>query len=349
MPKEKQYTLRFPFRLSPGQEISNLDKPYDAECLGLNLRLGSQSGQYYFSIVGFPDEDTGKAFVSKLWAGLMWALLQQGISPIAELSPQNIKFTEDPIASAENFSKSFGLKLDKLDSILDGASPAVYGSHKVVRVLTGQPVTLKQGFAPGRTVAFVNEALSFPHIENVVSDTKLKVALDLYNAFFREASANARFLTLNMVLEALTPSAPKHQCAIDSINRWMNEIRELQEAAKPESEEWEAYDSLIREIGFRKEMSIRSSIRNLVYSTLCQSEPEAKALSREAVKLWDMRGRLVHDGHVPNEDMGQAVTRIREISFRVLRARFLMAASPPEEFCAPNKANAADAKSSAAD
>jgi hypothetical protein len=346
MIKDKGYILRLPFRLPPGQEFSKLDQPYETECLGLNLRLGSQSGLYFFSMGNFPDEDTGISFIPKLWAGLMWALLHQGVSPIAELSPQNIKYTEDPIAAGKNISKSMGLKVDKLDAILDGASPAVYRSDKVVKVMTGQNVTLLQGFAPDRTIAFINEALSLPRPEAVLSNTKLKVAFDLYNAFFREASTNARFLTLNMVLEALAPSELKHQVALDAIERWIYEIRELQKTADSMSEEWEAYDSLIREVGFRKERSIRSSIRSLVRRTLSPSDPEAEALSKEAVRLYDLRSRLVHDGHVPGEDLAQAVTRIREIDFRVLKASFLQVASEPE-ILSPNKALHSDCQNAA--
>ena len=327
MPENNRYTLRFPFRLAPGQEFSNLDQPYEVDCFGLSLRLGSKGGLYFFSIAGFPGEDEGKAFIPKLWAGLMWALLHQGVAPDAELSPQNIKYIDNPTEAAENFSRSLGLKLEKLDGILDGSRPVVYDSDKVVRFLTGQQVSLRLGFPPDKTFTFVHEALSLPHPEAVLSDAKLRVALDLYNAFFSETSANARFLTLNMVLEALAPSEPKHQCAVDAINRWVDEIRKLQEAVKPDSEEWHTYDSLIREIGFRKEKSIRSSIRNLVYLTLHPSDPDAVALSRQAVTLYDMRSRLVHDGHVPGEDLGQAVTSIREIVFRVLKARFLKVAS----------------------
>lgn len=328
--ERKGYILRFPFRLAPGQEFSKLDQPYHGECLGLSLRLGSQSGLYFFSLGEFPDEEAGNRFIPKLWAGLMWALLHLGVSPIAELSPQNVKYTKDPIAAGENISRSLGLKVDKIGCILDGASPAVYESTKVVKVMTGQNVTLLQGFAPDRTVAFINEALSLPRPAAVLADTKLKVALDLYNAFFREASTNARFLTLNMVLEALAPSELKHQFALDAITRWIDEIKQLQKATDSESDEWEAYESLIREVGFRREKSIRSSIRSLVRLTLSPSDPEAEALSREAVRLYDVRSRLVHDGYVPGEDLGQAVTRIREIDFRVLRARFLRVASEPE-------------------
>jgi len=327
MPDNKGYTLRFPFRLAPGQKLSNLDEPYVCEHSDLNLKLGEQRGLYVFSVGVFPDEEAGKAFIPKLWAGLMWALLHQGLSPEANLLPQDITYTEDSWEAARNVSKSLRLKGEKLDVILNGSLPAVYGSDKDVRVLTGHPVSLSLGFPADKTSAFISEVLALPHPECIVTNGKLKVALDLYNAFFRETSANARFLSLNMVIEALAPSDLKHKCVAEAIDRWVAEAKKLQGAVQTDSEEWHAYDSLIREIGFRKEKSIRSSIRNLVLSTLRASDPDAVDLSRQAVQLYDLRSRLVHDGHVQGEDLGQAVTKMREIVFRVLRASFIQVAS----------------------
>jgi hypothetical protein len=327
MPDNKGYTLRFPFRLAAGQKFSNLDEPYVCEHSDLNLKLGEQSGLYFFSVGVFPDEEAGKAFIPKLWAGLMWALLHQGLSPEANLSPQDIRYSEDPCETARNVSKSLGLKGVKLDGILDGSLPAVYSSDKVVRIFTGYPVSLLSGFPADKTTAFISEVLVMPHPECVVTNGKLKVALDLYNAFFRETSANARFLSLNMALEALAPSELKHQCVAEAIDRWVAEGKKLQEAVQPDSEEWLAYDSLIREICFRKEKSIRSRIRNLVVSTLRASDPDAEILSRQTIQFYDLRSRLVHDGHVQGDGLDQAVTKMREIVFRVLRAKFLQVAS----------------------
>jgi hypothetical protein len=326
MEGNKGYTLRFPFRLASGQKFSNLDEPYVCKHSGLSLKLGEQSGLYFFSVAEFASQEAGREFIPKLWAGLMWALLHQGLSPEARLSIQDVTYTVDPWEAAKNVSKSFGLKVEKLDGILDGSLPAVYESDKAVRVLTGQQASLTLGFPPNKTLGFISEVLALPHPECVMADRKLKVALDLFNAFFRETSANARFLTLNMALEALAPSEPKSQCAVDAISCWVTEIEQLREAVDPYSEDWDAYDSLIREIGFRKEKSIRSSIRKLVFTSLQAADPEAELLSRQAVQFYDMRSRLVHDGYVQGEDLGQAATKMREIVFRVLKANFLQIA-----------------------
>jgi len=130
-----------------------------------------------------------------------------------------------------------------------------------------------------------------------------------------------------LALEALAPQEFKHQCAIDAIARWIVEIEKLLSSIDPESEEYFAYESLKREIGFRKEQSIRSSIRHLVGSTLKGTDTKAEVLARRAVHLYDIRSRLVHDGYVPGEDLGQNINELRDIAFRVLRNRFLQVAA----------------------
>lgn len=321
------YTLRFPFRLAPGQEISNLEEPYVTEQSGFEMKIGKQSGLYFLSIDKLPSEQAGKSLIPKLWAGLMWALLHQGLSPDASLSPQEVKYADDPRKAAENISKSFDLKLERLDSLLDGSLPAIYQTDKVVRVMTGFPSTLSLGFSPEKTIDLIVEALALAAPERVLDDQKLKVALDLYNAYFRESSANARFLTLTMALEALAPVELKHDCAQIAVEKWIEELRGLQAPYAEVSEEWEAFDSLIREVGFRREKSIRSRIRSLVYSSLESSEPNADETSRQAVRLYDKRSELLHNGHVREENFGRCISDLRDITFRVLKAHFLRAST----------------------
>ena len=63
-----------------------------------------------------------------------------------------------------------------------------------------------------------------------------------------------------------------------------------------------------------------------MFTSLQAADPEAELLSRQAVQFYDMRSRLVHDGYVQGEDLGQAATKMREIVFRVLKANFLQIA-----------------------
>ena len=226
---------------------------------------------------------------------------------------------------ARSQPKSLRQKIKKVDGGICGDRPAIYPTGKIVCGVIANAPSLSLSFSPDKTVDYIVEALAMPSLEHVSEDPKLKLALDLYNSFFRESTANARFLTLIMALEALAPREERHQCVVKAINEWVDELKHLQSLFDKKSEEWQAYDSLIGDISrHKKEKSHRSRIRSLVYSALHCSDAKAQELSKKAVELYDMRGTLVHTGQVKKgTDLGSAVADLRYIVVRVLKARFL--------------------------
>ena len=321
----ESYTLYFPFRLAPNHEIKELDKPYATEISGFSLKISKESDFYSLTMSKLTNEEDGKLFLRKLWSGLMWAMLNQELSPDASLSFQEIQHYKAPIQAAKNISKSEGKQLEDADISICKNRPAIYPSGVVVHwnTLFAPSITLPK--PPNKTIDYIVEALKMPSPEHVPEDLNLKLALDLYNAFFRESSKNARFLTLIMALEALAPSESRHECAVTAIDEWVEKLQDLQSLFDKKSEEWKAYNSLIGDISRRKkEKSHRSRIRSLVYSALRCSDAKAEELSEKAVDLYDMRGTLVHTGQVKKgTDLGRAVEDLRYIVVRVLKARFL--------------------------
>jgi hypothetical protein len=128
-------------------------------------------------------------------------------------------------------------------------------------------------------------------------DERLKLALELWSDYHKERSLRAKFLTLVMALEVLAPPAAKHNIAQAVVDRWDRELTsDLQQYAK-ESEEYEAIDSLRREIAFRRERSIRSRIRNHIIEVVGGVNAEkARQTAQMAVRAYDLRGSLVHTG-----------------------------------------------------
>jgi hypothetical protein len=287
------------------------------------VSLKQRNGWYYLVVKPFPDEGSAKAQIAKVYAGLMWVLLLRGLSPEASLRPQHIsqrKFGGAPAPVAQN---------DELedDGLIDASSPAVFRSDKSIRVVIADHLTLTQSFNPRETLGLLCEAMTFPEAEGVWCDRKLRIALELYNAFFREASENARFLTLVMALEALAPEERRPVQVSQLIEGWMATVRERRDALPSDSEEWAHYDSLEREIGFRRDVSIRKRIRTLVQSTLAaDGQPDADETAKTAVTMYDKRGRLVHDGYLPEQELRDATTQLRQIVGRVLEVRFVQVA-----------------------
>jgi hypothetical protein len=324
------YTLRFPFTLPPGQAIHVTEK--SAAIGDLNLTLTKEDRLYILRIVGFSSEEEAKNFTRNIWGGLMWLLLHRGLSPGAELKPQNITYAEDPHQAAKNLSENFGVQIEgSVDGLIDAASPAVYATGKRLRTVTmGEPsVTIT---TPAEDVfKYLSEGASFPKSRDIIEDQKLKVALELYGAYFTEFSANARFLTLVMAFEALASGVPRTQIVLNLLEKWNKQVEELDKTVKPDSDDSASLKSLRRELLFRREDSIRQQIRRLVFTTLQDNgDKDAATVARTAVKVYDLRSRLVHDGKLESQELSKATNDAKSIVERVLRGRFVRQASNRE-------------------
>ncbi len=152
--------------------------------------------------------------------------------------------------------------------------------------------------------------------------------MELYAAYFYEQSANAKFLTLIMVLETLTVSHPKHEVALELLTQWRSQVEERKRQLHPGSEEHEALEALERELLFRREASLRSQIRTLVRNTLTTAgNLNASRYAQHAVRAYDRRSTLVHEGTLPTGVLREAARDAREIVEAVLKAEFGSAGS----------------------
>lgn len=231
-------------------------------------------------------------------------------------------FTKDPIATGRHLFKTSDA--DPVDSVVDGSRPAIYLANKRIKISTTGHVILTQGFNPEQSLNLMCEAMSFPYSDSVLADRKLQIALELYSTFFRETSENARFLTLSMALEVLAPEELKPNYIVQLIEEWMMVVRNRKAAFLSGSADWCAYDALEREIGFRKGVSIRKRIWTLVERTLSsRSDNGANETAKLAVSLYDKRSRLVHDGYLPEHELREATTQMREIVRQILEVRFV--------------------------
>lgn len=327
----RMYTLRFPFRLPPGQEIA-----VDGEVIelgDLKFSLERDNRLYILTIDGFPSEHEAKHYINNVWAGLMWVLLQRKLSPDAELAAQKVTYAKDPYQAAKNLEKSFGLQIEgPVDSLIDGARPAVYLTEKKLRVITmGEPNVVVTSPAED-VLRILGEGTSFQRSNEVLEDKKLRVALELYGAYFTEFSPNAKFLTLVVALEALAISVRKTQLVIDLINKWKTELEKLSETVEAKSDDALSLEALSRELQIRKEDSKRRLIQSLVLKTLKDhGDKDAEEMAGIAKEMYDLRSILVHEGWLEPRILSKAISQTRNIVERILLALFAKKAGKSEE------------------
>lgn len=171
------------------------------------------------------------------------------------------------------------------------------------------------------TVSHVTQALN-----NSVFGPKLVTALELYAAHFTEQQARVRFLLLVVAMESLASSSQKHSAAITLLKRWEVELSEELAVHAPSSEAWQSLDALRRELGFRSEDSIRSQIRRLFAALPGVPIDESSSLQRRALRVYDKRSTLVHDGQLPAGELVELEREARELLEKIFAATI---ESPP--------------------
>jgi hypothetical protein len=213
------YTLRYPFELSPGLEISGV--PYRTRIGNLTVSLEREDAQYTLSLTGFDNKASATAFFANLHVGLKWLLLKRGLPSYGDSELREPTYSKDPAKSAEIWREQYGLDKGKeLHGLIDGDRPAIFESDKTFSKIAMGKAQLRQ-ITPADTVLnLLSEGAQFANPAGALEDSRLFTALDLYGAFFAEASQRARFLTLIMALEALAESQLRPKLILDLLERF---------------------------------------------------------------------------------------------------------------------------------
>ena len=314
------YTVRIPFRVPQHTRIAEHEAQQEHDHVQFALKW---EGYYHvLKASGFRSEDEANNFAVRAHAAFAWLLLQKGIASNASLESQKIGYFDDPMQAGINIARSLGMtNAVPIDAIIDGSQTAVYLSSKNIKVGTGFPADVYTTVPTEAALAVLIEGSALTGSASVSDDHKLGVALSLYAAYFTEQSTNARFLTLIMALEALALATPKAPVALDLLNRWHGELVTLRSTLPAQSEDAGALESLERELLFRREDSVRSQVRKLVTAALSPAE-DAQERARDAVRLYDLRSTLVHEGFLDAATLDRATGEAKTLVHRTLLARF---------------------------
>jgi hypothetical protein len=148
---------------------------------------------------------------------------------------------------------------------------------------------------------------------------KLQTALELYGSHFSEASAKMRFLLLVMAMEVLSTSTRKHTVALALLDKWQIELKAERQRFEGSMPECAALDALERELLFRREDSIRSQVRHLLARVSASDPTRLADLPARAVRVYDKRSALVHDGALPASELIELELEARELAQAALR------------------------------
>lgn len=313
------YRLRLPFRST--HEVTDFATPICLSVSGVEASLQPHLPYVVLNLDGFDSESAAADALPFAWGAVMLASVLAGWGFQAESRLDRVTYADDPERAAENLQKNLGLpNRGPVHGVVNGDLPAMIPLEKTVRFVTAGDVTVHQSVPASRIAPHLERALTYRNAGRAFADERLKLGLELWSDYHNERSLRAKFLTLVMALEILAPPASKHSAAQAVIDRWEFELTsELGRYAKP-CDEYEALDSLRREILFRRERSIRSRIRKHIFDVVAGvNQDHAQQAADMAVRAYDLRGSLVHTGSLTPAELSNGHT----IALKALRMLLL--------------------------
>lgn len=315
----EKWTLSLSVRLLSEDAITGLSPESKFEVGAIHVTVLERHGHLVLQARDFESEEAALAFVPRLKASLWNLTLQQGIAFVPFFEQRRITPTDDPEESGRKFSEQPGqTHSGPIHGLTEDEGIAVYktGETIIFASMHGRMRTLTPWALAERVLC------EGARIDNSAFDGEypaLYTALDLYLAHLSETSMRARFLTLVMALEVLSPVTEKHAEVIALLESFSAEAKarlstELDENVR------DAIETLVRDLAFRKETSIRRRVRQLILDTAPIPEPERANLARCVVKAYDLRSALVHQGAVKVQDLNAAFEVVHRALKLILKA-----------------------------
>lgn len=190
--------------------------------------------------------------------------------------------------------------------------PLIYPKDKDLSRLVVHTGAVKM--IPGKVLSRMLESIEFGlssvPARSVMSDSRVRLAAELYLDSYFEASESARFIGFVGVLEVLKDKGSSSEAAKVLIGKWRGEALTLAD---------EEANSIRSSLAFLKSISISRGIASVVRRHLGEDR------AREARDLYTARSNLVHDG-IRSADSADTARRTQQIVMELL-AHILMTGS----------------------
>jgi hypothetical protein len=310
------YVLYLPFEFPINNDIKE-PLPYEGELGGYHVKIVKNAPYYALVIEGLESEESAILLFRRLIVALHWTAIEMRTAVRLSQELQDVEYADDPVLTARNLNESMGLPITTVvDALIDGARPAIYMQEKMVRRLTGQPISVGLGYSPKNILDICNQGMDQPHRASI-ENPRLKLALDLYSYSKFEVTGPARFLVLCTVLEVLAPSPRISKFSEKVIDSFDVIIVSEMKNYLADSLEYRELLAIRSRLGNLKQESHTGRIKKYVEDTFREDNRlDSADAAKDAVRLYRQRGKLVHDGLF---EMSDDLERLEELARSLLK------------------------------
>lgn len=302
----------FPLILSPGKKL-NVDSIRSFRMNdGLLYSLEKHNYLYSLKVDRFSTVEEARIYLDKLIASLRWVSLKNklGIRFPAEIHEP--KMANSPIEVSEK-SNFFEIVNNKGWTVIDGNYDVdkltIIPEHKkLMRWETGRP-SITLGLNPENIFNDINEGISFQGLDNILSEKKLCLAIELYSAYQFEVSTTAKFVKLVTVIESLLPDIEIPEEVRPILENAMKVLKDERKAAKSRGDNSESIEHLMSRLGGLKRQSIGSTMEFFISNCLDDFPDlgEKDVILPKMKKLYNIRSSLLHDGEFEDSELREGI------------------------------------------
>lgn len=318
------FFARLPLVLSPGLVLQLPEGKHLASKPG-GIQLEKLHHDYIVTLGPFTTSMEAEDALSHLRAAALWCAIELSIGLQYPTGNGTIELLETPAAISENtqhIGASTGWTF--IDGSYNAHQALIIPDHKrLVSFKLGKP-KLVASIPVERFLEKFEEALSFDQLSQVVLNEKLKLAIEIAMSHRFEVSERAQFIALVTSLEALLPDAPAAKVTRQVIPKAAQLIKEDRNQHDPGSSEWKELDRLLSRVNDLKKESISARIRTFVAASLARHPTlgNDEVIENQILTAYDVRSKLLHQGHVPSEQLTSGLEFLRTFVPKLLSLLF---------------------------
>ena len=290
----------------------------------LKLQVTIKGTLCVFNVDNLASQVAAKDILNRIWAGVVWLMLKRDIPFRTNLDYEMLD--ADQSKTVRNLSRRFGTCFEIDGSVLiDDNRPAICPSETIINP-RGINAT---GYASDKfetVFPVIESVITVPQSSEIRPNDKLRLALELYNSHFYETSGNAKFAILVIVLETLCEPAAKHKIIQELFDKWQAEVEELKTNFDSQTDQFSLLEELQKDLFWKNYNSKSNQLKNLVRTTLISANyADASKLANRAYEIYGLRGKLVHQGYLSDDELVNALSDIKQIVQKVLKVKFCRA------------------------
>lgn len=332
----ERYVVYVPFTLASGVSLQALDRPTASPGPGYQLTLERLQHLHAITLEAFRSPEEARSYVNRARASLLWLSLKFNCGVSYPKALSDVELWDQPIPRPDagpvaELATAGGW--GATDGKYDADKAVIRPDHKrLMRWEMGQ-VSVNVSISAESVLTSIHQALSFPTLERVVEDEKLRLAIELYAAYRFELSQNAQLLTLVTALEALLPDTeiPLHSQA--ALLRAKQALKATRDAHPKSSDEWRDLNHLLSRVGSLRREAIGAGLREYTSNIASRHSQlgDARDNSEKLHAAYNVRSTLLHEGRSAESDINQSLSFLREFVPRLLNVLYREVAGVSEQ------------------